>query len=164
MAYTVRQVAAMSGVSVRTLHFYDETGLLEPAHAGALAYRLGSRLNTTHSRRLTVTDSTGRTQRSIPGRIPWVPRFSPEGRRVAYGAYAPGHDSADVWVADLATGATQRLTTDGEDNNDPVWSPDGRWIAYGKIVAGGRDVYARPLDGGPARLLVRRPGIQLPTD
>jgi DNA-binding transcriptional MerR regulator/quercetin dioxygenase-like cupin family protein len=32
MAYTVKQVAALSGVSVRTLHFYDETGLLKPAH------------------------------------------------------------------------------------------------------------------------------------
>jgi len=39
MAYTVKQVAAMSGVSVRTLHFYDETGLLKPAHVGANGYR-----------------------------------------------------------------------------------------------------------------------------
>src|SRR4026208_292030 len=39
MAYTVKQVAAMSGVSVRTLHFYDETGLLKPAHCGANGYR-----------------------------------------------------------------------------------------------------------------------------
>ena len=39
MAYTVRQVAEMSGVSVRTLHFYDETGLLEPAYTGANGYR-----------------------------------------------------------------------------------------------------------------------------
>src|SRR5438105_742345 len=31
MAYTVKQVAEMSGVSVRTLRFYDETGLLKPA-------------------------------------------------------------------------------------------------------------------------------------
>ena len=29
----------MSGVSVRTLHFYDETGLLEPAYCGANGYR-----------------------------------------------------------------------------------------------------------------------------
>jgi DNA-binding transcriptional MerR regulator len=29
----------MSGVSVRTLHFYDETGLLEPAYVGANGYR-----------------------------------------------------------------------------------------------------------------------------
>ena len=39
MAYTVKQVAAMSGVSVRTLHFYHETGLLKPAHLGVNGYR-----------------------------------------------------------------------------------------------------------------------------
>jgi len=39
MAYTVKQVAEMSGVSVRTLHFYDETGLLRPAYTGANGYR-----------------------------------------------------------------------------------------------------------------------------
>src|SRR3954471_16425341 len=39
MAYTVKQVAAMSGVSVRTLHFYDERGLLKPARVGANGYR-----------------------------------------------------------------------------------------------------------------------------
>jgi DNA-binding transcriptional MerR regulator/quercetin dioxygenase-like cupin family protein len=39
MAYTVKQVAAMSRVSVRTLHFYDETGLLKPAYVGANGYR-----------------------------------------------------------------------------------------------------------------------------
>jgi DNA-binding transcriptional MerR regulator/quercetin dioxygenase-like cupin family protein len=39
MAYTVKQVAAISGVSVRTLHFYDETGLLAPAYVGANGYR-----------------------------------------------------------------------------------------------------------------------------
>ena len=39
MAYTVKQVAEMSGVSVRTLHFYDEVKLLEPAHVGQNGYR-----------------------------------------------------------------------------------------------------------------------------
>lgn len=39
MAYTVKQVAAMSGVSVRTLHFYDESDLLKPAYCGASGYR-----------------------------------------------------------------------------------------------------------------------------
>jgi MerR family transcriptional regulator, thiopeptide resistance regulator len=39
MAYTVKQVAAISGVSVRTLHFYDEAGLLKPAYVGANGYR-----------------------------------------------------------------------------------------------------------------------------
>ena len=39
MAFTVKKVAAMSGVSVRTLHFYDETGLLKPAFTKANRYR-----------------------------------------------------------------------------------------------------------------------------
>jgi DNA-binding transcriptional MerR regulator len=40
MAYTVKQVARMSGVSVRTLHHYDETGLLKPASYASNGYRL----------------------------------------------------------------------------------------------------------------------------
>src|SRR4026209_2429899 len=39
MAYTVKQVARMSGVSGRTLHFYDEVGLLKPAYVGSNGYR-----------------------------------------------------------------------------------------------------------------------------
>src|SRR5215469_8320389 len=39
MAYTVKKLAAISGVSVRTLHFYDEAGLLKPAYYGANGYR-----------------------------------------------------------------------------------------------------------------------------
>jgi DNA-binding transcriptional MerR regulator len=39
MAYTVRQVAGLSGVSIRTLHFYDEVGLLKPAYVSASGYR-----------------------------------------------------------------------------------------------------------------------------
>ena len=39
MAYTVKKLAGMSGVSVRTLHFYDESGLLKPAYLGANGYR-----------------------------------------------------------------------------------------------------------------------------
>lgn len=39
MAYTVKQLAKISGVSVRTLHWYDEVGLLKPAYQGANGYR-----------------------------------------------------------------------------------------------------------------------------
>lgn len=40
MVYTVRQVAALSGVSVRTLHYYHEIGLLVPASQTDAGYRL----------------------------------------------------------------------------------------------------------------------------
>ncbi|HZZ68535.1 MAG TPA: MerR family transcriptional regulator [Phenylobacterium sp.] len=41
--HTVKQVARMSGVSVRTLHHYDEIGLLKPACVGANGYRYYAR-------------------------------------------------------------------------------------------------------------------------
>src|SRR5688572_28303982 len=37
--YTVKQLARLSGVSVRTLHHYDEIGLLNPAFVGENRYR-----------------------------------------------------------------------------------------------------------------------------
>jgi DNA-binding transcriptional MerR regulator len=37
--YTVKQLARISGVSVRTLHHYDEIGLLKPARLGDNRYR-----------------------------------------------------------------------------------------------------------------------------
>src|SRR3954468_18674840 len=39
MAYTVKQLAVMSGGTVRTLHFYDEMALLKPAYSKANGYR-----------------------------------------------------------------------------------------------------------------------------
>lgn len=39
MSYTVKQLATFSGVSVRTLHYYDEVGLLKPAYIGDNGYR-----------------------------------------------------------------------------------------------------------------------------
>lgn len=39
MAYTISKLAKMSKVSVRTLHWYDEIGLLKPAYYSANGYR-----------------------------------------------------------------------------------------------------------------------------
>ena len=39
MSYTVKQLAVLSGVSIRTLHYYDEIGLLKPAYCGDNKYR-----------------------------------------------------------------------------------------------------------------------------
>ena len=37
--YTIHQLARLAEISVRTLHWYDKIGLLEPAHVGANGYR-----------------------------------------------------------------------------------------------------------------------------
>ena len=60
----------------------------------------------------------------------WIeyPSFSPDGTRIAF----MGHDGSDydVYVADLQTGATTRLTRAPGSDGWPAWSPDGSTIAF----------------------------------
>jgi hypothetical protein len=113
---------------------------------------------------LVVVDRTGRVQRAIPANRPWTPRFSPDGRRVAYGAFGAGRSTSDLWVTDLDAGTTQRLTDDDADSNDPQWSSDGAVVAYSVGAPGGKDVALRPLAGGSARAVASRDGTQFPSD
>jgi eukaryotic-like serine/threonine-protein kinase len=113
---------------------------------------------------LTVVDRTGRPLRTIAANRPWTPRFSPDGRQVAYGAFGSGRSTSDVWVTDLYTGTTRRLTDDGNDSNDPQWSPNGKTVAYSVSAPDGKDLETRPVGAGNPRILATRPGTQFPSD
>ena len=57
-------------------------------------------------------------------------RVSPDGRQVAGDLLAPkGTFALDVWVADLKTGAMERLTNDSLSES-PAWTRDGRAVAF----------------------------------
>ena len=63
--------------------------------------------------------------RSTPTNF-WNPRFSPDGRTLALEVL---DKQRDVWVYDLARDTMSRLTS-GPNYGYPVWTPDGRRIAY----------------------------------
>ncbi|HKG93632.1 MAG TPA: protein kinase [Gemmatimonadaceae bacterium] len=113
---------------------------------------------------LIVLDRAGRPLRAIPAESPWTPRFSPDGRRVAYGAFGAGRNTSDLWVTDLDAGTTRRLTDGDADANDPQWSADGASIAYSESAPAGKDLALRPLDGGTGRVIASRDGTQFPSD
>ena len=39
-------------------------------------------------------------------------------------------DNQDIYVQQVGAGYPLRLTTDPSNDYNPVWSPDGRWIAF----------------------------------
>ena len=112
---------------------------------------------------LVVVDRAGRTIRTIAADRPWTPRFSPDGKKVAYGAFGSGRQTSDLWVTKLDAGTTRRLTDNDGDSNDPQWSPDGTTLAYSVSAPGGKDVAEQPVSGGASRM-VSRPGTQFPSD
>jgi len=78
-------------------------------------------------------------------------RISPQGDRVALQIDAGVND---IWVLDLARGVRTRLTFGPIANTLPVWSPDGKWIAYSSNRTGHFDLYRKPSDGSGAEELL----------
>jgi Tol biopolymer transport system component len=58
------------------------------------------------------------------------PSLSPDGRLLAVEADTRGN--RDIWISDLARGVTSRLTTNPGTDVSPVWSPDGRRVAFAR--------------------------------
>ena len=78
------------------------------------------------------------------------------GDRIAF-AYA-----GDLWTARTDGQDVRRLTTAIGDENAPVFSPDGRWIAFAGNYDGNTDVYVIPATGGEPRRLTWHPGGDIP--
>jgi len=90
--------------------------------------------------------------------------LSPDGSRVAVVKNDLPNESADLFVLDVATGKSTRLTTSARTEfvMAPVWSPDGTRIAYVTILKGQEGIYVRPSNGeGPPELLFKNPGAFL---
>jgi Tol biopolymer transport system component len=74
-------------------------------------------------------------------------RLSPDGRRLAVIRSDPKTGNNDLWVLDVASGREVRITNDPQPNNAPVWSPDGRQIAYVSTNEGYSSIYRKAADG-----------------
>jgi Tol biopolymer transport system component len=86
------------------------------------------------------------------------PKFSPDGRRVAFTSTRSG--SWEIWVADPDGGNAVKLTSmDATSTGGPSWSPDGRWIVFGSDQQGQFDLYVIAASGGKPRRLTSHPAF-----
>ena len=70
--------------------------------------------------------------------------------------------AGDLWTARLDGSDVRRLTTADGDESNPVFSPDGKWIAFAGNYDGNLDVYVMPSGGGEPRRLTWHPGADVP--
>ncbi|HET9530144.1 MAG TPA: hypothetical protein VFQ92_07330, partial [Blastocatellia bacterium] len=75
---------------------------------------------------------SNRLQLSLPPMITALPRWSPDGKHIAFMARAPGRP----WKINRVSpdgGAAEQLIAGGLDleEGDPTWSPDGNRLAFG---------------------------------
>ena len=93
-------------------------------------------------------------------------KVSPDGSKAAVVQNDPRQpDNADIWIVDLTSGASTRFTFDPGIDSQPVWSPDGRSLAWMSNRGGKWGLYRKAADGsGNDELLAAPEGISNLTD
>jgi serine/threonine protein kinase/Tol biopolymer transport system component len=126
-------------------------------HAGFSASQNGMvviQSTSAFSTRLLWFDASGNQVGQVAGSGYWSPRLSPDGRLLAVAADDAKNGKFYIHVIDLARGASTRLTDAGREET-PVWSRDGKRIAFTSVEGNSVTIYETRADGsGPPRKLV----------
>ncbi len=74
--------------------------------------------------------------------------LSPDGKLIAVTKQDEDSSGADIWTIDWQrAGNATRLTTDPTDDINPVWSPDGKQVAFTTYRKGNADIYVVNANG-----------------
>lgn len=75
------------------------------------------------------------------------PALSPDERRIAVRAFDDRSKTRDLWLVELDREMMTRLTFDPTHETQPLWSPDGKRIAFWSDRPGSAGVYVKQLTG-----------------
>ena len=89
---------------------------------------------------------------------------SPDSKRAATVRIDPKSGSTNIWVGDLGSGDSTKITFDSGRNSNPVWSPDGKSIIFASNRQGVLDLYIKKADGsGEERLILKTDQDKFPS-
>ncbi len=96
----------------------------------------------------------------------WSMRMSPDGRSVAAEVQDQQTWANKIWIYDLPRSTPRRLTFSQTEDVSPVWSPDGKFIAFASRKQGQHyAMYMKPSSGGgQEQLLLQMEGDVIPQD
>jgi eukaryotic-like serine/threonine-protein kinase len=146
-AFTVvKQVMRLSGNTTMGLAHFSVSA------DGVLAWRTGS---PAVPAQLTWFDRSGQVLAKLgEPAVLFAPVLSPDEKSVAV-CRAESPTNRDLWIIDVALGASRRLTFDPHDDCGSAWSPDGKRVAFFSDRRGVREIYVKPADGsGEDELMV----------
>ena len=87
------------------------------------------------------------------------PHVSPDGTRVAFAVRDTDYDANrgrfDIYIAKVDGSGVERVTTSAENDTDPAWSPDGRWLYFLSSRSGSSQVWRIALAGGEAEQVTK---------
>lgn len=83
-------------------------------------------------------------------------KISPNGDLIAF-TY-----QGDIWTVPVAGGEARRLTAMDSYEASPLWSPDGKKIAFTSDRNGNLDVFLMDAEGGPAKRLTFNSAAEIP--
>src|SRR5262245_43317714 len=99
-------------------------------------------------RQITVYDRSGKAVGKVgePGFFN-QPNMSPDGSRAVVMRVDPRTGNQDIWTMDLASGKGTPITNDNDPQNAPIWSPDGKQVAYVSTHESISSIYRKAADG-----------------
>jgi TolB protein len=125
--------------------------------------RMGGTVQNRSIKEIYISDYDGENQRrvTVGKTLNIAPRWSPDGRSIAYTSYRRG--GANLFISNIFQGTLEEVTKGDKvgENWLPAWSPDGTRLAFSTTRDGNPEIYVVNRDGSNPRRITNHPGIDI---